>query len=93
MSYTKGEWKYEEGNIVDNNNYIAVDVDEKNAKFILKCVVSHKDLLKACKEALKQLTDKRIGSFDYMEGSEIYDDFKKVAKRINQAIQKAEEAK
>ena len=48
------------------------------------------ELYEACKSALAQLTDERIGSVDYMDGVDIYSDFRNAAKVAEQAIAKAE---
>lgn len=59
---------------------------------IIKLKDKNRELLGACKKALSAVTDRRIGQWDYMEGSQIYDDFNAAAEVLGAAIAKAESA-
>ena len=49
------------------------------------------ELLEALKNCIKTLTYEGIGQYDYMEGSDIYIDFRSAVDIAEQAIKKAEE--
>ena len=54
-----------------------------------RLIAAAPDLLEALKSAVDTLTDPRIGQWSYMEGSEIYSDFKDAADAARAAIAKA----
>ena len=50
------------------------------------------ELIEALSACLSTLTDERLGTVDYMEGSDIYDDFEKTVSTVREALAKAKKA-
>ena len=57
-----------------------------------RLIAAAPELLEALKDCLQTLTDSRLGTYQYMEGSEIYGDFRESADKARAAIAKAEGA-
>ena len=96
MNHTKGPWEVRPaitckiGVYKKGHGFVAfmASAEEANANAYL--IASAPELLEALQKCVETLTDKRIGTTDYMEGSDIYDDFENVSESAKQAIAKAE---
>jgi hypothetical protein len=55
-------------------------------------LIGAEEMLAAAKKADDALTDPRIGTWSYMEGSEIYGDFREASGALRSAIDKMEAA-
>ena len=67
--------------------FLALQATEQE---ILRRAACYPDLLAAALDALAIVTDTRIGTWSYMEGSDIYDDLRRAKEILSVAIDKAQ---
>lgn len=78
---------------LEADEYLTTNVAKADLRALLADLDRLRDNLDAMRGALKQchstLTDERLGLWHYMEGSQIYSDFKQAADRADAALKGA----